>query len=398
MSAVIGIVAACSAESVRGGSFGFQAGQELSPSFFPSLRSVPSACVHQDDGRCSGNSSLPVAPSACPVLHRWRAGRRRVPSAVFGGPCSERYWFARCLQVDVLLFRGVEGISARSAAATAVHSEFGDCWPPAPGNSPTCCPLNWRIFSSWSDRLCRAVSSWLSRNLVVSSDCCCRTSRFSLMNRFVSSLVTFWATYGIAGRIGDVKCCDLIARVTDQFDVDIFAHAVNLLIGRCLGVRAWVKIELVNDVQEPGAAENLLGNALQPILQVVVHVGRDIIFRHGGLLHQNQGARLIARRQNPARLPRPAAQARNSGIKKMEVAPADHAQVTLKVEAFRTFLVEIVNHRNLPAQRSGELIGNRNKLAIGVRGRGQNGDACCNPDEAACSPSCRLTCWPNCLL
>jgi len=30
---------------------------------------------------------------------------------------------------------------------------------------------------------------------------------------------------------------------------------------------------------------------------------------------------------------------------------------------------------NLSAQRSGELIGNRNKLAIGVRSRGQNGDA-----------------------
>ena len=67
-----------------------------------------------------------------------------------------------------------------------------------------------------------------------------------------------------------------------------------------LRVRACIKIELIDDMQEPRPAENLLSDTLQPILQVVIYVGRDVILRHGGLLHQNQGARLVARRQRPA--------------------------------------------------------------------------------------------------
>ena len=99
------------------------------------------------------------------------------------------------LQVNVLLPGSIERVllilqlRLQSAQNLQVAGQL-------PGISPTCCPLNSRTFSSWSDRLFRAVSSWLSRNLVVSSDCCCRTSRFSLMNRLVSSLVTCWATWG----------------------------------------------------------------------------------------------------------------------------------------------------------------------------------------------------------
>ena len=102
-------------------------------------------------------------------------------------------------------------------------------------------------------------------------------------------------------------------------------------------------------MQKPRATENLLGDALHPLLQIIVHVGRDVILWHGGLLHQNQRGRLIARRKDPTCSPhhRPTHEKR---YQKLQMATPHHPQVVLQVEAFRTFLVEIVNHRiHLPS-------------------------------------------------
>ena len=136
------------------------------------------------------------------------------------------------------------------------------------------------------------------------------------MNRLVSSLVTCCAICGLRDGVGHIEGRDLVALVAHQVDVDVLAHPLHLLVGRTLRVVTGVKVVLVDDVQQPGAAENLLRDALHPLLQIVVDVGRDVIFRHGGLFHQNQRARLVARRQHPARAPHRRAQPRNSGIRK----------------------------------------------------------------------------------
>src|ERR1039458_4610174 len=97
-------------------------------------------------------------------------------------------------------------------------------------------------------------------------------------------------------------------------------------------------------MQKPCPTKNLLCDALHPLLQVIVHVRRNVILRHGGLLHQDKCGRLIARRKNPACTPdqRPSQENR---YQKLEMATPNHPQVALEVEAFRTLLVEIVNHR-----------------------------------------------------
>ena len=81
------------------------------------------------------------------------------------------------------------------------------------------------------------------------------------------------------------------------------------------GIGACIKIELIDNMQQSRTAQNLLGNALHPLLQVIVHIGRHVVFRHGGLFHQNQGARHVARRETQL-APHTIAQPRKSGIKK----------------------------------------------------------------------------------
>ena len=79
-------------------------------------------------------------------------------------------------------------------------------------------------------------------------------------------------------------------------------------------MRIGIQIQLVDDVQQAGAAENLLRDAPHPVLQIVVHVGRDVILRHGGLLHQNQRARTGSAKAEPSSPPTPS-QPTSSGIR-----------------------------------------------------------------------------------
>ena len=101
-----------------------------------------------------------------------------------------------------------------------------------------------------------------------------------------------------------VERSDLIRPdIFDQIDIDILAHHLDFFVGRALRVLRRIKIELIDNVQKPRPAENLLRNALQPHLQVLVDVRRHVVLGHGRLLHQNQRARLVTRRQHPARAP-----------------------------------------------------------------------------------------------
>ena len=113
-----------------------------------------------------------------------------LPSEPFGRPLQRAILIDQGLQVDMLLLGGVQSVLFILQLRLQAAQDLQIAGQPVAGISPTCCPLNSRIFSSCSARVFRAVSNWFSRNFVVSSDCCWRTSRFSLMNRLVSSLVT----------------------------------------------------------------------------------------------------------------------------------------------------------------------------------------------------------------
>ena len=67
------------------------------------------------------------------------------------------------------------------------------------------------------------------------SDSCCRTSRFSLINRFVSLLVTCWSNQGITSRVINIERADTIVRSMHKLDVDILAHLFHNFVWRKTG-------------------------------------------------------------------------------------------------------------------------------------------------------------------
>src|ERR1035441_609424 len=85
-----------------------------------------------------------------------------------------------------------------------------------------------------------------------------------------------------------------------KLNVDVLAHEFTGLVIRSLGVPFPVEMKLVNDRKQACAAENLLGDTLQPVLQIFTHIGSDIVFGHGGRFNQDQRGGLIERGQNPA--------------------------------------------------------------------------------------------------
>ena len=58
----------------------------------------------------------------------------------------------------------------------------------------------------------------------------------------------------IVRRIVDVKGTHAVLGVAHQFDLDLFPHAFDFVIGTQMAVRIRIKIQLVNDVQQAGAA------------------------------------------------------------------------------------------------------------------------------------------------
>src|SRR5208337_779670 len=150
-----------------------------------------------------------------------------------------------------------------------------------------------------------------------------------------------------------------------ELDLDVLAHPLDNLVGAKPTAVFRIQIQLVDNMQKTGTTKNLLGEVLHPRLQIFVHVRNDIILGHGWLLHQNQRARLVARRQNPARPPHcePPQKQRDQ---EMQVAPANDSQVVLKVETLRSFRINVCGH-GLSFKRPRELIRDRNKLLIDRR-------------------------------
>src|SRR6185437_15830823 len=94
-----------------------------------------------------------------------------------------------------------------------------------------------------------------------------------------------------------------------------------------------IEVPLVDDLKKPCPARYLLGNALNLILKIVAHIWQDIVLRHGGWFHQNQCARFVARRQQPARSPydSPAYEHKSE---EDGMTPADYIEASLKVKLF----------------------------------------------------------------
>src|SRR5215475_945683 len=59
-------------------------------------------------------------------------------------------------------------------------------------------------------------------------------------------------------------------------------------------------METANDFEQPGPAENLLGNVLQSRLNVVCHIGEDILFGSPLLPDDDDRFRAIPRRHEAA--------------------------------------------------------------------------------------------------
>ena len=123
------------------------------------------------------------------------------------------------------------------------------------------------------------------------------------MNRLVSSLVTRCAKCGSREEYETLNAVIWLRASLTNSNINVFPHALDHLVGRGVRMVARIEIQLFDDVQQPRPAQNLLRNALHALLQIIVHVRGDVILRHGGLLHQDQGGGLVAGGQNPADSP-----------------------------------------------------------------------------------------------
>src|SRR5205823_9610898 len=81
---------------------------------------------------------------------------------------------------------------------------------------------------------------------------------------------------------------------------DILAHALHSLVWRAPLTLLGIQIQAFNDMQQPGAAENLLRNVLQAFLQVTGNIWHNELLRHCRLFHQNESPGTVDRRQPPA--------------------------------------------------------------------------------------------------
>ncbi len=80
---------------------------------------------------------------------------------------------------------------------------------------------------------------------------------------------------------------------THQLNFDVLSHSVHQFIGGKAGPLFGVQIELVDDMHQTRATENLLSYALQTVLQVVVYVRGHQIFGHCRLFNDDRGSRFV---------------------------------------------------------------------------------------------------------
>src|SRR5882724_5878223 len=90
----------------------------------------------------------------------------------------------------------------------------------------------------------------------------------------------FLSDLRISRRIVNIESSEFVP-VANKLDLNVLTHELDLLVGCKRPVRSSIKIQLIDDLQEPSTTEDLLRNALQTLLQIVAYVGHDVVFWHG---------------------------------------------------------------------------------------------------------------------
>ena len=136
------------------------------------------------------------------------------------------------------------------------------------------------------------------------------------------------------------------------------------------------QIQFFHDAQQAGAAEHLLGQAVQARLQIAGHVRNHILLRNRRLLHQNRGTRAVYRRHEPAGNPNTATQPKKKGRiryqRRRRSSPSNGPSPVVRPRPVR-----LRNHPpSLPPNRLRKTVGKRDPAAIMVhvcRGRSAAG-------------------------
>ena len=152
------------------------------------------------------------------------------------------------------------------------------------------------------------------------------------MSQFAGNLLR---GIGIGRREIYLECVDRVVAVTHQFDVYIFSHPIDFVVRRKLRLAlSVVKVQIVDDQEQTRAAENLLRDALQPALQIVIHIGYHIVLWHRRLFDQNQCAGFVASLKKPTGSPHDKPP-KKQWYQKLHVATTSNVQHAAKIEWLR---------------------------------------------------------------
>src|ERR1035441_8003352 len=131
----------------------------------------------------------------------------------------------------------------------------------------------------------------------------------------------------------NVKSGELPIIPVRKFDLNILAHFLHdIFVADALPLRG-VKSQIVNDAKKAGAAQYLLTNAVQLMLNVGVDVRYHVLLRNRWLLNQNECARSIGRMEQPIGPPHQQPY-KEKWQQKLPAPAADHSLDLVEVDWF----------------------------------------------------------------
>ncbi len=142
---------------------------------------------------------------------------------------------------------------------------------------------------------------------------------------------------GIAAVVINIECREFPVIPSHQLDLYIFSHPLDQIVVAHAFPVLGIQTEAVDDAQQPGAAQYLLRNAVQLLLNIGVDIRNYVLLGHRGLLDQNQRPRPVRRWDQPARAPhhQPAKEKRRQ---KLPPSPADDSLDLTKLDWRASFL------------------------------------------------------------
>ncbi len=111
--------------------------------------------------------------------------------------------------------------------------------------------------------------------------------------------------HGPAGGVGDLERSQFLrpgprARRFHQVDLNVLTHGRDLIVGGWRQ-KTLIQMQVVDDRQQTGAAQDLLGDRLQALAQIHLHIWQDIVLGNLGLLDQDHRLRGVLRGYDPRR-------------------------------------------------------------------------------------------------